>query len=74
VSHGQGGGNQEFRQIGPRDRRVTVTLDCGCRVKARCRPMNPKTTYPCPSGVGHGYQVGWVRWTEDQHHGENPTK
>lgn len=50
---------------------VHVRLRCGCVFKTRNRPMNAKTTYPCRSGMGHGYNVGWVSWTEGDKRGHN---
>ena len=51
--------------------RVSVKLACGCTLKTRNSPMNVKTTYPCRSGMGHGYSVGWVSWTEGNRGGVN---
>lgn len=48
---------------------VLVTLTCGCKLPCRNRPVRKSTTYPCPSGKGHGYQVGWARWEEGDHSG-----
>lgn len=56
--------NESKRVIGAHERRVSVTLTCGCAVKARNAPINTKTTYPCPSNAGHGYQVRWQGWTD----------
>jgi len=58
--------NDGFKSYG-----VRVKLTCGCTFPSRTRPMNAKTTYPCRSGVGHGYNVGWVSWTEGDQSGEN---
>lgn len=49
---------------GSRDRPVTITLACGCRIHARTRPARPTTTYPCSSGQGHGYNLMWEKWEE----------
>lgn len=53
-------------------RSVCVTLTCGCQVLARSTPMNKRTTYPCPSNAGHGYNLLWIRWRDDGRVGENP--
>lgn len=45
---------------------VRVVLACGCTLLTRNRPMNPGSNYPCPSGMGHGYSVGWLSYTDTQ--------
>jgi hypothetical protein len=53
---------------------VTVWLTCHCRLRVRNTPINTKTTYPCPSNRGHGYNRGWTRWeTDDGRAGFNKT-
>ncbi|MEU6235926.1 hypothetical protein [Kitasatospora sp. NPDC047058] len=43
---------------------VRITLTCGCIVKARITPIGPNVHYGCTSGLGHGYCLPWVRWTD----------
>lgn len=38
---------------------VTVSLSCGCRVRARSVPM-PGAPMVCTSGLGHGYRLKWT--------------
>lgn len=54
-----------------RHNRVTITLDCGCKLKVKTRPMSKNTRYPCPSGQGHGYNVIWRTWEEGNTRGDN---
>jgi hypothetical protein len=37
-------------------------------------PLNPKLKLICDTGLGHGYQQGWVEWfnTETGRTGTNP--
>lgn len=39
---------------------VTVTLECGCRVACRAKPM-PGARMSCTNGQGHGYNLLWVK-------------
>lgn len=52
--------------------RVTVWLTCGCAIKRKDRPINYHATYPCQSGLGHGYQLRWTRWEDGDRRGYNP--
>lgn len=51
---------------------VTIWLTCGCSVRGKTSPMNPRVKYPCPSNLGHGYQVRWARWQDGTKSGYNP--
>lgn len=51
---------------------VLITLTCGHRVKARNRPMNPGTLYPCPMNVGCGYRLEWVSFLDEESGKMNP--
>lgn len=56
-----------------------VKLTCGCTVVTRNNPMRHNTTYPCPSGMGHGYSVSWTSWEDTvtglaRVNGEQPVK
>lgn len=51
---------------------VSIKLTCGCSVRGKTSPMNPRVTYPCPSGVGHGYRLRWVSWRDGAKSGYNP--
>lgn len=53
---------------------VLVKLKCGCTVKTRNRPLSGRAKYPCPSGMGHGYNVSWVSFDEGDFHAENDIK
>lgn len=54
--------NDPFRRN--RHNNVVITLDCGCKLKVKTRPMSRNTKYPCPSNLGHGYNVLWRAWKE----------
>lgn len=42
--------------------KVKVVLECGDQITANNPPMNGKTTYACPAGLGHGYRLSWIEF------------
>lgn len=48
-----------------------ITLSCGYRIRKRNRPMR-LDRYPCPYGLGHGYNVSWAAWTNGTRNQTNP--
>jgi hypothetical protein len=45
---------------------IKVILQCGDQITSRNSPLNKRTTYVCPAGNGHGYNVRWVSYTTAQ--------
>lgn len=43
---------------------IAVLLACGCTVKRRIHPSNQHSKFPCPSNMGHGYNLAWVSYTD----------
>lgn len=41
-----------------------VRLTCGCTIKLRMSPPREETKLGCLNGLGHGYSLGWVEWTD----------
>lgn len=56
-------------------RHFNVVLTCGCSVLLRNPPISRQVQLGCPSGLGHGYQLAWVSWTNSQTgaYSANPT-
>jgi hypothetical protein len=48
--------------------RITVTLVCGDQITAKNPPLHNKTTYICEARRGHGYNVRWASY-ENQNTG-----
>ena len=43
---------------------VRITLSCGHSVKSRHRPINEDVKFGCTAGLGCGYFLNWVSWSE----------
>lgn len=43
---------------------IAVLLACGCTVKRRIHPSNHHSKFPCPSNMGHGYDVPWASYQD----------
>jgi hypothetical protein len=60
-------------RIGEARGRVALALVCGCVIRVRDRPRQVNRRYPCPSNLGHGYQVQWASYQyNDQEPNLNP--
>jgi hypothetical protein len=53
------------RRLPPLLRRdVVVTLTCGCQVRIHDKPRWNASKFSCPNGRGHGYNLGWTKWSD----------
>jgi hypothetical protein len=43
---------------------VRVVLVCGCRIRLHDAPKSPYSKFACEANKGHGYNVGWVSWSD----------
>ncbi|GAA1160792.1 hypothetical protein F4556_005205 [Kitasatospora gansuensis] len=44
-------------------RHFTIALTCGCSLLLRNPPISRQVELGCPSGLGHGYRLTWLSWT-----------
>lgn len=63
MTEGYYNGRNDRRRSGPK-MGFSVRLTCGHEVKTRTEPLHPGVKLGCTWGLGCGYFLHWVKWTD----------